>query len=126
MTIKGDQTLNGRASRAIENIAVAGPTALVAGEVGTIHTNRGAGAAITFALPAAVVGMHYTFHVQAAFELRIDPNGTETIGLPSTGVQGAAGKYLTADAVGEWVNLVCLFAGLWTVQGWFGTWAAEA
>jgi hypothetical protein len=126
MTLRGDQTISGRSSYGVENIAAAGPTALVAGEVGTIHTNRAAGGAITYALPAAVVGMHYTFHVQAAQELRIDPNLLETIGLPSTGVQGAGGKYLTANAVGEWVKLVCLFAGEWTAEGFAGTWTAEA
>jgi hypothetical protein len=51
-----------------------------------------------FALPAAVVGLNIAFASGATQELRIDPNGTETIALPSTGVQGAAGKYLVADA----------------------------
>ena len=60
-----------------------------------------------------------------AQELRIDPSGTETIALPSSGAQGAAGKYLTADAVGEWVKLVCVKAGQWQVEGYAGTWAHE-
>lgn len=61
----------------------------------------------------------------AAQELRIDPSGTETIALPSTGAQGGAGKYLTADAVGEWVRLLCVKAGQWQVTGYAGTWAHE-
>ncbi len=48
-----------------------------------------------------------------------------TIALPSTGAQGAAGKYLSADAVGEWVRLLCVKAGQWQVAGYAGTWTAE-
>lgn len=93
---------------------------------GQAFTNTGAAGAITFALPAAEPGMHYYFRVGVAQELRIDPNGTETISLPSTGVPGAAGKYLTADAIGESVRLVCIAAGSWSVFGYTGTWTAEA
>ena len=92
---------------------------------GGIFTNEGAEGAATFVLGAAAVGVSFTFRVMAAQELRIDPNGTETIALPSTGVQGGAGKYLTADAVGEWVKLVCVKTGQWQVEGYFGTWAHE-
>lgn len=92
---------------------------------GSIITNEGATGAATFALAAASVGVELTFHVMAAQELRIDPSGTETIALPSTGVQGGAGKHLTANAVGEWVRLVCVKTGEWQVQGYAGTWTAE-
>jgi hypothetical protein len=92
---------------------------------GIIVSNAGASGAVTFALPAAVVGMRVTAVVEAAQELRLDPNGTETIALPSTGVQGAAGKYLTADAVGENVELVCLTAGTWDCTNYTGTWTAQ-
>lgn len=93
---------------------------------GSIHTSVGAAGTITLALPPAVVGMHAKFAVGAAQELRLDPNGTETISLPSTGVPGAAGKYLTANAIGETVELVCCSAGSWRVFGFTGTWTAEA
>lgn len=93
---------------------------------GGVFTNEGAAAAAVFALGPAVVGVELTFRVMAAFALRIDPSGTETIALPSTGAQGAAGKYLEADAVGEWVRLVCVKTGQWQVQGYGGTWTAEA
>jgi hypothetical protein len=98
---------------------------LLAAESGSVHTNTGAGGTITIVLPAATVGLVFDFHVGAVQELRIDPNGVETIGLPSTGAQGAGGKYLVADAVGEWVRLKCVIAGTWTAEGYFGTWAAE-
>lgn len=99
---------------------------LKAGESGTIHTNKGAAGTITLILPAALVGMRFRFYVGAAQQLRIDPNGTETISLPSSGVAGGAGKYLVADAIGETVELVCCEAGTWAVFGFTGTWTAEA
>jgi hypothetical protein len=118
------QTLAGRGAIDVEPHTAG--DALTVHENGTAHTNTGASGAITIALPAAVPGLHYYFYVNAAQELRIDPNGTETISLPSTGVPGAAGKYLTANAVGESVHLACMVAGSWAVLGYTGTWTAEA
>ena len=93
---------------------------------GRTFSTAGASGAVTFSMPAAVPGLRYRFRVGAAQELRIDPNGTETISLPSTGVPGAAGKYLTADAAGETVAIECVVAGTWSVFGYTGTWTAEA
>jgi hypothetical protein len=118
------QTLMGRGPIDFE-AHTAGDT-LTVNENGTGHTNTGASGAITIVLPAATVGLRYFFYVNAAQELRIDPDGTETISLPSNGVPGAAGKYLTANAVGESVYLVCAVAGSWAVFGYTGTWTAEA
>lgn len=120
----GNQTLSGRGP-----IEFANKTAnytISTGENGTGFSTVGAAGAVTFALPAATVGLNYYFYVGAAQELRIDPNGNETISLPSTGVPGAAGKYLTANAAGETVRLVCAVAGTWAVFGFTGTWTAEA
>jgi hypothetical protein len=99
---------------------------LTAAESGTVHTTVGASGTVTFTLPAATVGLEYFFRVGAAQELRIDPDGTETIALPSTGVQGAAGKYLTANADGETVHILCDNAGEWSCYGYTGTWTAES
>jgi len=88
-------------------------------------SNLGATGAITFSLPAATVGMGFHFEVEAAQALQIDPNGTETIALPSTGAQSAAGKYISADAVGERVTIECKVAGDWNVNSYIGTWTAE-
>lgn len=116
-------TLNGHAPLRVA-INTADYTVL-AGELGTVFTNEGDAGTQVLTLPPATVGLWYEFHVMAAYEMRIDPSGTETIGLPSTGVQGAAGKYLSADAVGEWLRLVCVKAGQWQARGYFGTWTAE-
>jgi hypothetical protein len=112
------------AARAVE-AHTAGDT-LLAAETGSAHTNTGASGTITIVLPVATVGLEFLFGVGAAQELRLDPNGSETISLPSSGVPGAAGKYLVADAVGETVHLFCAKAGNWAVLGYTGTWTAEA
>lgn len=93
---------------------------------GRCFTTVGASGTVTFAMPAATLGMSVMFRVGAAHELRIDPDGTEVVSLPSTGVPGAAGKYLTANADGETVFLVCTKAGQWNCFGFTGTWTAEA
>lgn len=98
-------------------------TVLVADNKRTFVTT-GASGAVTFAMPAATVGLKYRFLVGAAQELRIDPNGTETIALPSTGVQSSAGAYITANAAGESVDIECVVAGTWSVFGYTGTWTA--
>ena len=92
---------------------------------GVTVSNLGAAGAAAFTLPSAVPGMRVTAVVQVAQELRLDPDGTETIALPSTGVQGAAGKYLTANALTESVQLICLTAGTWDCISYTGTWTAE-
>ena len=92
---------------------------------GGVFTNEGASGAAVFALGASAVGVELTFFVMAAQELRIDPSGTETIALPSTGAQGGAGKYLTADAVGEYVHIACVKAGQWETLDYRGTWGVE-
>lgn len=98
---------------------------LTASQSGQVISNLGAAGAATFVLPAAVPGLEFHFAVKVAQQLRIDPAGTETIELPSTAAQGAAGKYLVADAIGEFVHLRCLVAGTWSVVASGGTWTAE-
>lgn len=116
-------TLNGQAIRTVE-IKTANYTVVTPTDNGKTFTTEGAGAAVTFALPAATVGQWYRFKVKATQELRIDPNGTETIALPSTGAQQSAGAYLTADANGEGCEIECVKAGAWEVNSYTGTWTA--
>ena len=92
---------------------------------GAIISNFASGSAAVFNLPAALVGMEFYFYVLSAFALRINPDGTETIGLPSSGVQQAAGKYIEADAVGEYVHIICAKAGQWETLDYRGTWSVE-
>ena len=107
-------------------IAATANTTVTAAQSGSVISNAGATGAVTFALPAATPGLFFDVLVEAAYELRLDPNGTETIALPSTGVQSAAGKYITADAVTEGLRLVCITSGTWDVLRYTGTWTAES
>lgn len=118
------QTLNGRAPITVQ-VKTANYTVKTT-ENGTAFTNTGAAGAITLSLPAATPGLHYSFRVSVAQALQIDANGSETISLPSTGVPGAAGKYLTCATIGCTVHLQCFVAGTWSVVGHTGTWTAEA
>jgi len=92
-------------------------------ESGTTFTNLGASGTITFTLPAAVVGLHYIFMVRATQQLRVDPNGSETLESTATpAVAGTAGQYINADAIGESIQIICLEAGKWAVINFKGTW----
>lgn len=96
---------------------------LTAVESGSIHTNLGATGAVTLTLPAsAPQGTVFSFAVQAAQELRIDP-GTATIRDDSG---QAADKYKSADAIGECLRLVADSAGDWVTIAKNGTWTEEA
>ena len=112
-------SINGRALRTVE-AKTANYTVVAGADNGKTFTNEGASGAITFALPAATVGQWYRFVAKAAQELRIDPNGTETISL-ATGVQQAAGAYITFDAIGERVDIECVSAGKWETSAAVGT-----
>jgi len=117
-------TISGRGIAEVV-VQTASARTLTVEENGKLFSTKGAVATVTFTLPAATVGHRYSFYVGAAFELRIDPDGTEVISLPSDGVAGAAGKYLTANAVGETVEIVCCEAGSWACFGYTGTWTAQ-
>ena len=87
-------------------------------------TTAGASGTVTLSLPPAQVGLKYHFRVVAAQELRIDPNGTDTIAI--NGTQQAAGKYIVADGAGELCTLECVTAGQWEQTNALGTWTAES
>jgi hypothetical protein len=40
-------------------------------------------------------------------------------------LQQAAGKYIEADAAGEYVDIECVTAGTWDTFGYRGTWTVE-
>ena len=106
-------------------VAAPAGAVLTAAHSGNICTNTGAGAAASWDLPAATAGLEYFFFVTAAQELRITPNALETIGLPSSGAQQAGGKYITANAAGKYVHIVCITAGQWETLNYRGTWGVE-
>ena len=95
---------------------------LTAAESGSVHSNLGATGTVTLTLPAsAPVGTVVTFAVQAAYELRVEP-GTATIRDDSG---QTAGKYKSADAIGECLSLVADSNGDWATIAKNGTWTEE-
>lgn len=90
-----------------------------------VFGNGGATGTVVFSLPPATPGLQFSFRIVAAQALRVDPNGTETIALPSSGVQGAAGKYLGSSTAGGTLTIRCDVAGQWSVVNSTAVWAAE-
>ena len=102
--------------------AHAGDDTLTEAESGSIHTNLGAAATVTFTLPAsAPAGTVFYFAVQAAQELRIDP-GSATIRDDSG---QTTGKYKSADAIGESLCLAADANGDWITVAKNGAWTEE-
>ena len=96
---------------------------LTAAESGSGHTNLGATATVTLTLPAsAVAGTVFSFAVQTAQELRIDP-GTAAIRDDSG---QTADKYKSASTIGACLSLVADANGDWITVAKNGTWTEEA
>ena len=95
---------------------------LTAAESGSIHSNLGATGVVTFTLPdSAPAGTVFSFAVQAAYELRIDP-GTAIIRDDSG---QTADKYKSANAIGASLCLIADSAGDWATIAKNGTWTEE-
>ncbi|MCX5636643.1 MAG: hypothetical protein NTX52_02980, partial [Planctomycetota bacterium] len=95
---------------------------LTAAESGSVHTNLSATGTVTLTLPAsAPAGTVFTFAVQAAQQLRIEP-GAATI-CDDSGQ--TASKYKAADAIGECLSLVADSNGDWVTIAKNGTWTEE-
>lgn len=91
-------------------------------ESGSVHTNLGATGTVTLTLPAsASQGTVFTFAVQAAQELRVNP-GTATVRDDSG---QTADKYKSADAIGECLTLIADSNGDWVTIAKNGTWTEE-
>ncbi len=95
---------------------------VAAADCGKVFTNLGATGAITLTLPASpAAGDNYTFAVQAAQELRVDP-GTATIRDDSG---QTADKYKACSTIGACLKLVADSNGDWVTIAKNGTWTEE-
>jgi len=100
-----------------------GDDTLTIAESGSVHSNLGATGAVTLTLPSsAPAGTVFSFAVQAAYELRIDP-GAATIRDDSG---QTADKYKTANAIGESLTVIADANGDWATIAKNGTWTEEA
>ena len=96
---------------------------LATAESGSVHSNLGASGAVTLTLPSsAEAGTVFSFAVQAAYELRVDP-GAATIRDDSG---QTADKYKTTNAIGECLTLIADANGDWVTIAKNGTWTEEA
>lgn len=109
--------------RALKVADFTSPTVVISADTDIdVFTNRGAGAAVTFNLPPAKVGMEFTFVGMAAQNIVIDANGTETISLAGT-AQGAGVAITGTGAQNLVCKIVCLVDGAWKDVIQRGTWA---
>ena len=96
---------------------------LTLSESGSIHTNLGAVTPVTLTLPEnSTEGTNFTFAVQGAYELWIDP-GNAAI-CDDSGQTSGKCKY--ADAIGECITLVADENGDWVTISKYGSWNEEA
>lgn len=96
---------------------------LTVSESGSVHSNLGAGGVVTLSLPeSAPAGTLFSFAVQSAQELRLEPGAAA---IRDTSGQ-TAGKYKAADAVGESITLLADSNGDWVTIAKNGTWVEEA
>jgi hypothetical protein len=90
---------------------------LTAAESGSVHTNAGATEQIAITLPTAAAGLQFTFVPMAAQNLVVTAN---TGDLLHNG--GTTAATLTANAAGEFLDVVAVDAQYWVVRGKEGTW----
>lgn len=95
---------------------------LAASESGSVHTNLGAVGLVTLTLPVgAPKGTEFTFAVQAAHEVRVEP-GSAAI-RDSSGQ--TPGKYKAASDIGACLTLMADSNGDWATVARTGTWTQE-
>jgi len=100
-----------------------GDDTLTAAESGSVHTNLGASGVVTLTLPASSPsGTVFSFAVQAAQQLRVDP-GSKAIRDDSG---QTADKYKYANAIGACITLIADSNGNWATIAKNGTWTEEA
>ena len=114
--------LNGPSTTAVIEAHTADDT-LTQTETGSIHTNAGAGSTVTLTLPADPdVGTLFTFAVQSAIHLRIDP-GTAAI---RDDCGSTADKFKSANAIGACLTIAADADGNWVTIAKNGSWIEEA
>ena len=100
-------------------------TTLTAAQTGTtVVLNNGNGVAATntmYTLPAATVGLNYSFITDVAKQFIVHPAGTDQI-MYST-IPAGAGILNSSAAIGDSIEVVCLRAGKWSIKNITGTWA---
>jgi hypothetical protein len=85
-----------------------------------LHTNLSASGTVTLSLDSnCAVGERRRFRVEAAFELRIDPDGASSI-LPAG---GGAGVYIASNVIGSEIELERKSSTVWYIVKKIGIWS---
>jgi hypothetical protein len=93
---------------------------VITSDYGVYFNNSGAGAGVTFSLPASVAGAFYIFAVLTAQTVTITANGSDTI---RNGVTVSAGGGTAVNStVGSVIRIFCPVAGQWFTESIIGTW----
>lgn len=115
---------------ATATVNITAQSTATAGDNRRLFTNVGSTTTqVTYNLPAAAVGMDYSFTVEDSGGMIIDANGTDQIRYVSTtgtGVLGGAGGTITTTVQGASIRISCHKAGFWSVQSVIGTIGAAA
>lgn len=91
-------------------------------QAGTILTNLGSGGLVVANLPQTVkAGSPYKFVLMEANEMRIDPGAAGAIYI--NGAKQADNAYISADAIGESVEVIADGNGDWPSINAIGTWS---
>lgn len=99
-----------------------GPVVIDSNSEVEVYTNKGAGGALTFQLPAAKQGMAFWFVAEAAQNIVLKPATGNKIGLAGT-LQAADASITGTGAMNLACLLVCLTDGEWKDVVQRGTWA---
>ncbi|MDQ3803668.1 MAG: hypothetical protein M3416_07545 [Acidobacteriota bacterium] len=94
---------------------------VTAAETDTVFTNAGAGAGITFTLPAPSAGLQYTFVVAAAQSLTVVPGTPAAEAINNAGTVDADDSVASSTA-GHTVTLTAIDSATWVVTSITGTW----
>jgi hypothetical protein len=89
---------------------------------GHTYTTKDANSDVTFSLPAAAVGLQYTFVVMSdGNNLIIAPDGTDEIFVKGIG-QGSGGC-VDSNSLGDSITLKCFLNGRWDAIAINGMWS---
>jgi hypothetical protein len=83
-------------------------------------TNTGAAGTVNFTLPTAVVGLQYTFYIDAAQTLTITAGASTTIRI--AGTASASAGNITSNTVGNVITLTAISTTQWVSTSHEGTW----
>lgn len=93
--------------------------ALTAADSGKRFTNDGAGGDIQFTLPAAAVGLQFSFTVLASYQIDVIRAGTDVVKESD----GTDKTHFQASTIGRTISITCTKAGIWTVDNVYGAWS---